>query len=169
MQWSLYYPSLNVSELKPAEDLIRVGQVDAAEVMLAGQTSAEALALRSIIAIATNKKDVALKLAQQAIQANNESVAAHLSHSYALQAGFDLLAAKSAALKAIQKDPQHAIAWARLAELQLSLAELDQGLASARRAVELQPALARTQTLLGYAHLLQYETSKGKTGLQAFH
>jgi len=166
VQWSLYYPSLNVVELKPAEDLIRVGQVDAAEALLAGKSSAEALALRSVIAIARNNKDEALKFAQQAIQTNSKSVAAHLSHSYALQAMFDLPAAKAAAQQAIEQDGQHAVAWARLAELQLSLSELDQGLASARRAVELQPELGRTQTILGFAHLLQYETARAK---QAFN
>jgi len=166
VQWSLYYPSLNVAELKQAEDLIRVGQTEAAEALLKGNASAEALSLRSIIAIAQNNKQEALKLAQQAIQTNPESVVAHLSHSYALQASFDLPAAKRAAKTAVKKDNNHAIAWTRLAELQLSLSELDHGLASAKRAVDIEPSLARTQTLLGYAYLLQYQTDKAKQSFE---
>ncbi len=165
VQWSLYYPSLNVAALKPAEELLRVGQVEAAQALLQGQSGAEALALQSIIAIAGNKKADALSFAEQAVKTDSSSAAAHLAHSYALQASFDLSAAKAAVQQAVKEDASHAMAWARLAELHLSLAELDEGMAAAKRAVELQPSYARTQTILGFAHLLQYETAQAK---QAF-
>ncbi len=166
VQWSLYYPSLNVVALKPAEDLLRVGQVDAARSLLQQQSGAEALALRSIIAIAGNNKDAALQLAEQAIQADTSSAVTHLAHSYALQARFDLPAAMKAAEQAIKQDTKDAIAWARLAELHLSLEELDKGLAAAGRAVELDPQLARTQTMLGFAYLLQYSTAEAKAAFK---
>ena len=165
VQWSLYYPRTSVAELKQIEDVLAAGQVDAAEKMLAGNNSADALALRSIIAIAKNKKDQALTLSQQAIQSDSASVAAHIAHSYVLQARFNLSKALQAAKKAVQISNQNAIAWVRLSELHLSLGELSEGLAAAKRAVEIEPNLARTQTLLGFAHLLQYETEKAK---QAF-
>jgi len=116
----------------------------------------------SVIAIATNKKQQAIALAQQAVQVDNASAVAYLSLSYARQANFDLPGAKKAAQEAVSKNPQHAIAWTRLAELHLSLAELDEGMSAARRAAELEPELARTQSILGFAHLLQYQTDKAR-------
>ncbi|HEC29495.1 MAG TPA: tetratricopeptide repeat protein [Gammaproteobacteria bacterium] len=162
VQWSLYYPVLDVAGLKQVEALLKSGQVNAAQAALKGKKSAEAMALRSIIAVARNNKDQALKLAEQAVQKNSRSVAAHLSHSYALQSRFNLGAALGAALKAVQSDPGHAMAWARVAELHLSLGQLEQGLAAAQKAEELQSGLARTRTILGFAYLLQYETDKAR-------
>jgi len=166
VQWSLYYPALNVAELTSAEDLLRVGQVDAAAALLQDQRTAEALALRSVIAIALNNNDQAIKLAEQAVTADQSSAVAYLAQSYAFQATFDLDEAKNAAVRASELDPNNAIAWARLAELQLSLADFKPGLSSAKRAVELQPNLARTQAILGFAHLLQYHTHKAKQSFQ---
>jgi len=162
VHWSLYYPRLNVGSLQQAEDLISAGQITEAETILANQTSAEALSLKTIIAIATNQKQQALALAKQAVQTDKNSVAAHMAHSYALQANFDLPAALKAAKRSVQVDNQNGMAWARLSELRLSLGDINEGLAAAKRAVELKPELSRTQAILGFAHLLQYETSEAK-------
>ena len=162
VQWSLYYPRLNVEDLKQAEDLLQVGQVDAAEAALQGKTSAEVLSLRSIIAIAKNEKDKALDFSAQAIAQDAHSVAAHLARSYAMQARFDLKAAKRSAQKAVELQPEHALAWARLAELYLSTGDLQPGLDAAKRASELEPDLARTQTILGFAYLIQFEVDRAK-------
>jgi len=162
VQWSLYYPRLDVSGLTQAEELLVAGDVKGASEILANQKSTDALSLKSIIAIAVNNKEQALTLADQAVQADGNSATAHIARSYALQTGFDLPAALQAAKNAITHNNQHTMAWARLAELHLSLGELDEGLAAAKQAVALDPKLARTQTLLGFAHLLQYEIGKAK-------
>src|SRR5207247_4253151 len=59
-------------------------------------------------------------------------------------------------------DPQNALAWARLAEIQSSFGELKKALRAAKKAVDLQPDLARTQTVLGFAYLLQVKTKPAR-------
>ena len=59
--------------------------------------------------------------------------------------------------------PDNALAWARLAELQMSAGYLDRAIEAAQRAVELQPDLARTQTVLGFAYLVQIDTGAART------
>jgi len=54
---------------------------------------------------------------------------------------------------------------ARLSELWLSLGDLDRALETANRAVALNPNIARTQTVLGFAYLTQIKTADAK---QAF-
>jgi tetratricopeptide (TPR) repeat protein len=79
-----------------------------------------------------------------------------------MQAKFDLKAAKLSAQKAVEIQPKHALAWARLAELYLSTGNLQPGLDAATRAVELEPDLARTQTILGFAYLIQFDVDKAR-------
>ncbi len=57
--------------------------------------------------------------------------------------------------KAVELEPDRALAWARLAEFRLSFGELSAALKAAQRAVDLEPALSRTQTVLGFAFLTQ--------------
>jgi len=61
-----------------------------------------------------------------------------------------------------QLDPQNVLAWARLAELQMSVGKSDDALQSANLAVNLNPDLSRTQTVLGFAHLLQIKTQQAE-------
>jgi len=53
--------------------------------------------------------------------------------------------------------------WARLAELQMSIGDLDRALNAAQQAVDLNPDIAKTQTVLGYAYLLRIDTQVAKT------
>ena len=62
----------------------------------------------------------------------------------------------------MQLDLQNALAWARLAELQSSFGELKKALKAAQKAVALEPNLARTQTVLGFAYLTQVKTKQAK-------
>ena len=59
-------------------------------------------------------------------------------------------------------EPANALAWARLAELQSSFGDLDSALGSAQKAVELNPNLSRTQTVLGFAYLTQIKTAMAR-------
>jgi tetratricopeptide (TPR) repeat protein len=80
--------------------------------------------------------------------------------SYARQSVFDLVGARDALERAVTLDPDNALAWARLAELQLSFGKLGDALAAAKTAASLDPNLNRTQTVLGYAYLTQVKTGK---------
>ena len=53
-------------------------------------------------------------------------------------------------------------AWQRL---QSSFGELKKALKAAQKAVALEPNLARTQTVLGFAYLTQVKTTTGQGGL----
>ena len=65
--------------------------------------------------------------------------------------------------KAVELDPQNALAWARLAELHMSTGYLDRALKAAQHAADLNPLLSKTHTVLGFAHLTQINTEAAKT------
>ena len=90
-----------------------------------------------------------------------------ISHfSYALQARFDIEKARQSAERAVHLAPQDALAWARLAELELSLGHIDRATAEARKAAELDPNQPRTQTVLGFADLTNIEIDKAETAFK---
>ncbi len=64
--------------------------------------------------------------------------------------------------QAVELEPENALAWARLAELQLSFSRLDEALEAAQRAVAIDPNLSRTQTILGFAYLTRVDTGGRK-------
>lgn len=187
VQWTLYYPPVlskpdNVPDgvfpptLKDDHDiklityyaaqLLHLGRVEEAEqniekALALDRGDSNAMALRSIIAIIKNKKDAAIQYAKQAVE-SNQSAAGYIALSYAHQARFDLTAAMSAAQDAIKTEPKNAIAWARVADLWLSQAELDKALNAASKAAELDPKLAHSQTILGFAHLTSIDTDNAK-------
>ena len=140
--------------------LLAVGRVDEAlldierALTLAPQLG-EALALRSVVAVAKNDRAAARALAEQAVQSDPGSAAAHLALSYAQQAAFDLQGALASVQQAAQLQPGNALARARLAELWLSLGNLDRSQEAAIEAARLDPGLARAQTVLGFAALTQ--------------
>ena len=65
----------------------------------------------------------------------------------------------------MEVNPNDALAWARLAELHMSFADLDDALEAAQKAAAIEPNLSRTQTVLGFAYLTQVKTTESK---QAF-
>ena len=64
--------------------------------------------------------------------------------------------------RATTRQPKDALAWARLAELQLMLGNRGKASAAARKASKLAPDLGRTQTVLGYAALAGFRTGTAK-------
>lgn len=169
-QWALYYPPIIPSissaqhELNAASELLQVGRADEAAVQIdkvlqRDPQNAAALSLQTIILLVQNESAKALTVAQQAVQAAPESASANIALSYALQANFDLNGAKAALQKAVAVEPDNALAWARLAEIHASFGELEESHAAADRAVVLAPELSRTQSVLGFSHLMQVETS----------
>lgn len=140
--------------------LLAAGRVDQAsipldEVLAISPHDTHALALRSVIAVAQNNKDRALELARRSVEAGPSSSAAFIALSYAQQARFDIKGALASTEKAVGIDPHDAYAWARLSELRLSSGYLHKALDAAQQAVIQNPAIARTQTVLGFAHLMQ--------------
>jgi tetratricopeptide (TPR) repeat protein len=174
VQWALYYPP--VMEIPPddfagretndprvltgrAASSLAVGRVDEASADLdqaikSDPNNSDALALQAIIAVTQNEKEKALNLAQQAVQANPKSSPPLIAQSYAQQANFDLEGARASLEKAVEANPNDALAWARLAEIQSSFGETDKAIKTAEKAVALNPNLSRTQTVLGFAYLM---------------
>jgi tetratricopeptide (TPR) repeat protein len=151
--------------------LLAVGRVDEAGADIQRALSLRAndpnaLALQTIIAVVQNEKDQALQVAQQAVQAAPDSGTARIALSYAQQARFDLEGARATLEETVKREPQNALAWARLAELHASFGELGKALDAAQRAVALQPNLARTQTVLGYAYLTQVKTRQAREAFE---
>jgi len=173
VNWSLYYPAVfdpndltttgrESLQLK-ASNALATGQVEQAanylqQVLEQTPNNVQALAMQAIVSIAQNDKDKGLKLAQQAVAANDKSATAKLALSYAQQAHFNI----GAALKTLQEASKtnNALVWSRLAEVYLMHGELDKALSAAKKANELNPKLGRTHTVLGFAYLTRIEIAQ---------
>lgn len=164
VQWALYYPIIVDTSSSNSKKLInraakklamgRVKQAlqDLDSVVKTGKNITEALALKAIIALVNNDKSKALKLASQAYENNKQNTSAILAMSYVQQAHFNIQAALKPLL---QQTNNNALVQARLSELYLMLGDLDKALINAEEAVKLNANLAKTQTVLGFAHLTQ--------------
>jgi tetratricopeptide (TPR) repeat protein len=177
VQWALYYPVIlnywqsdkdgTSALIRQASQLLTAGQAEEAKEIIRQALQHEpdnsnAHALLAIIAVVQNDKDQAFELANKAITLDQESAAGHLALSYTQQAHFEIEAALESVQKALASDTQNALIWARLAELQMSVGYLERALDAAKLAVSLNPGLAKTQTVLGFAHLLQIDTQTAK-------
>ena len=147
--------------------LLLVGRADEAEpdidtALKENQNNTDAISLKAIIAIVQNDKVKALELANQAVTIDDKSASARIALSYARQAGFKIEEALKAAREATDRDTNNALAWARVAELELSIPNHRKSKEAAERAVELNPNLARTQSILGFANLTRIDISAAK-------
>ncbi len=138
--------------------LIGLGRTDEARPLLDGVAAddpryAEALALRSIVALAGNDRDKALALARQATARQPQSPAAWTALSYARQADFDLEGAEQAAREAVKLAPDDGLAHAREADLLASLGHRAEAMEAATTAARLNPHLARAWEVRGFAQL----------------
>lgn len=171
-QWSLYYPPIlaagdSASEsLQQAASKLSVGQVDAARSSV-DQAIADnnadaglAYALRAVINVVQNNQTQALDDANQAVRLSPDSAAAKIALSYAQQAGFQIVEARDTLLQAVHQQPENALAWARLAELQLMSGNRAQAQQAAEKAASIEPELARTQSVVGFSALAGFENDK---------
>ena len=131
--------------------LLSVGRVDQAEAAIdraleQDPEAGTAHALRSIIQVTRNQEQEALAAARRGVEADPDASAPKVALSYALQATFDLEAARDVLLEATRQDPDNPLLWARLAELHLSLGNRRDAREAAERAVELASARATTST-----------------------
>lgn len=143
--------------------LLLVGRLDEAKPQIEraipmGAASSNAYALLAVIAIAQNDKSTALTMAEKAVATDPASPVARIARSYALQSAFDIDGARSSAQEAVNLDQRHALAWARLAEMEMSTGHLARAESAALTAAALSPDLARAQIILGFVRLTRVDT-----------
>lgn len=151
--------------------LLLVGRLDEAKPdiersLALDPRNSDAYSLQAVIAVVENDKDLALSLANKAVELDPASPTARIALSYAEQAQFKIEQARASVQKAVDLDPQNALAWARLAELEMSTANLDRALDAAKHAAGLNPELAKTQTVLGFAYLTRIDTQAAKAAFE---
>jgi tetratricopeptide (TPR) repeat protein len=151
--------------------LLLVGRLDEAKpnierALALDPRNSDAYSLQAVIAVVENDKDLALSLANKAVELEPASPTARIALSYAQQSQFKIEQARASVQKAVDLDPQNALAWARLAELEMSAGNLDRALDAARHAAELNPQLAKTQTVLGFAYLTRIDTQAAKAAFE---
>ena len=165
VRWALYYPPVFLSDdkaidprLHQAAQWLYSGQVDQANdaidaVLAVNPTEGVAYALQSVIRLVGNDAEQALVLAQVANRYSNAD-AVVTALSYAWQANHQLIKARD-----VLGDATDAgiLVWLRRAELELSLGNIDAGVAAATQVVTLAPTLGRAHTLLGFSALLQLD------------
>lgn len=178
VEWTLYYPaviepSAPLKDVESAERVhqagrsLSVGRVEEARQYLSlilqqDQKNTAALALSSIIETVRNNKAQALQFALRAIELDPHSAPAGLALSYARQAYFDIGAALEALEQATAFNPENGLVKARLAELLLSVGELEEARAMAAEAASLTPSSGLSRTVLGFVHLSRIETDEAR-------
>lgn len=159
-RWLLYRAALRLTVGRADE---AVGDLQKA--LSSDDQRSDALALLAATLLVQNRKAEARERVDQALVQPGAGSAAHIASSYVQQAHFNLDAAVAAATAATRNEPGNALAWARLAELYLSVGYRTQALSAARRASTLRPELAHTLSVLGFAHLAQIRI---EDAIQAF-
>ena len=159
--------AIRVASSTGAGLLLTVGRAEEASALIdralaIDQANSQAFAVQSVIAVTRNEKERALALAQKAVALDGRSPSARVALSYAQQAFFDVKGARTSLEEAVSFAPENALAWARLSELWLSSKYVGKALDAAQRALDLNPRLARTQTVLGFARLVQIEIGAAK-------
>ncbi len=177
--WSLYYPRVlgdadrarlkdmgaDGEGLARAAELLSAGQVDQAGPLIEGVRRSRprepiALALASVIDLAADRTDDAMKLAMQAVEADGDSAAAALALSFAAQARFDLEQARETAELAARLSPDSAEAQARVAELRMAEGDIAGARDAAERAVRREPGSARALSVLGFVQLAELRSAQ---------
>lgn len=156
--------------------LLAVGRLDEARsdidrALAQTPENAEANALLSVIAVAlaVTRDDVgeALQAGQRAVELSPQSSVAKIALSYAQQANFELGSARDTLLQAVEAQPNDGLAWARLAELWLTLGYTRRALKAAETAASRAPGLSRTNTVLGFSALARVDTAGAKAAFEA--
>jgi tetratricopeptide (TPR) repeat protein len=120
--------------------------------------------LSSVINVALNQTSQALEDATRAVELA-PSAASSIALSYAQQSNLDLESARSTMQQANQDNPDNALVLARLAELNLMLGRTRHAVELAQQAVSIDAAIDKTQMVLGYTALAQFDH---KTASAAF-
>ena len=162
-QTPYFYKIRAAMRLTSGQDKLALQDIQA--LLTKNPTDAEAFALQSVLALTQNRKDEAYALATKATAANPQSASAYSALSYAEQGRFELGKALAAAEQAVKLAPHDAMVWARKAELELSLGLSSASKKTAQQALGLDEKLERTQTVMGFSHLINMDTDEA---LQSF-
>jgi tetratricopeptide (TPR) repeat protein len=143
--------------------LLSVGRVDEArkiidQVIAHGPQAGLAYALRAVIEVVQNEKQAALADAKHGVELEPDAAAPRIALSYAQQASFDLNGARDTLLEATTRQPQNALAWARLGELWLMFGYRKRAREAAERGVQLAPDLERVHLVFGFTALVEFRT-----------
>lgn len=177
LAWTLYYPPLFADPLAvapplaEASRLLAAGRVEEARAVLGriGNGSADAPlrdALLAVIAVAQGQPEKGLAIAQAAIGRRPDAAAPLLARSYAEQALRQLDAARASARAAAEAAPEDALAWARLAEVELMFGETRRSREAADRAVALRPT-ALLFVVQGFSRLAAFEVTAARGSFTA--
>jgi tetratricopeptide (TPR) repeat protein len=123
---------------------------------------AVALSQSAVLHIARGDLDLGMDSARRAVRADDSKAAPHIALSYAMQAERKIDDALSASARAVRVEPGNGLAWARHAELLLATGLRKQAVEAAEKAVSLRPELARTQSVLGFAHLAMFQPREAR-------
>jgi tetratricopeptide (TPR) repeat protein len=177
--WSFYYPRVlgagdqerleqmgaDGASLAKAAEMLSAGQVDQARPLIEDVRERQprapvALALASVIELAADRKDEAMRLATEAYEADSSSAAAALAVSFAAQAKFDLSRAREMAETAARLAPENVEALARLAEMRLAEGDIKEAKEPAERAVRRDPNAPRALVVLGFIQLAELHAAE---------
>jgi len=144
---------------------LALGRFDDAGAELSANPESKALA--AIIAVAQGRVAEARSLIDEALSAQADSAPVQLADSHVCQAEGRLDAALAAARRATERMTDNPLAWARRAELELSLARVEDGRQSAAHALELSPKTVRAKAMLGFADVLAGRYGEALNQLQS--
>ena len=173
--WAVYYPPILIASRVSDQTVLRAaalldaGEPVAADALLQGYSGgdmAAALAVRAMIAVFTNRPGDGLALARDALSSDAGLGAAHVAESYALQAAGRIEEARQAAERATKTAPSDAYAWARLAELDLTLGNRRAAGRAAAKSLTLVPT-ALAHAIQGFALLAAYDNDAAMQAFQA--
>lgn len=143
--------------LLQAAILLQVGRVDEAQqsidsALVLDSKASLAYGLRAIIAVAKNHLADAVTFAEQAV-ALERTPSNLVAQSYVKQAQFDIAGAMALANEAAERAQGSALAWARVAELGLTMGRTRAAQEAVDKAIRLDPTLSRAQAILGFIRL----------------
>ncbi|MCP5016720.1 MAG: TonB-dependent receptor [Ketobacter sp.] len=146
-----------------ASAYLSVGNLRLAKMVVTDIHTGEALALQSLIATLTNQPQQAVELAQSAVKANSQSLAALLALTYAYQGNLQLNAALEVAREAAQAYPQEYIVWVRLSELQVATGDISGADQSIDRAMALNNAAPVVLVQSGFIDLFNHHYKQAES------
>lgn len=121
-----------------------------------------ALSLQVLLTLVKGNSEQALQQALTLNQQLPDNAVVKLTLSYAQQAVFQLQAAFSSAQDAATIAKTESLAWARVAELALSLGKTRQAENAVTQALDLNPSLSRAQSIKGFVALQRHQTNKAQ-------
>lgn len=147
--------------------LLGVGRVADAEAELVGNmNTAKAAAANAMLAVShasRNDSQNALNYAEKAVQADASKALTYIAKSYAQQANLQLEPARQSALRATQLEPENAIAWQRLAELELVHGNISAAAKASQQAQKIAPENPDVLTSAGFVALFELHLKDAKT------